>query len=275
MNDARSTQGAAPRFGVNLDHGWVSFLESGEGEPVIFLHGLNGNASSWQDQLSELAPRMKMIAWDAPGYGKSDAAGTTVEALGRVAIEFTRRVWPGPVNVVGHSMGGLVAMKMAVLEPGLVKRLVLSCTHPGHGLSQSGGANERYRRRLEELRELPPEVYGERRAKGMLPEGTSEEVFRKVARIAAESRSEGVANAAWAIQTEDLTPELAKIQAPTLVITCDQDKVAPLKKAEPLLETIPDVRHLELSGLGHAPYIEDAGRYNSALSEFLLGGSQR
>ncbi|HSP00814.1 MAG TPA: alpha/beta hydrolase [Thioalkalivibrio sp.] len=271
MNDIRSTETPAPRLGANLSHGWVSFLENGQGVPVLFLHGLNGNASSWQYQLSELATGMKMIAWDAPGYGKSDVAGNTVEALARVAIEFTRRIWPGPVNVVGHSMGGLVAMKMAALEPGLVRRLVLSCTHPGHGLGPDGGANERYRRRLEELRDLPPEVYGERRAKGMLPEGTTDAVFRKVAKIAAESRSEGVANAAWAIQTEDLQPELPKIQAPTLVITCDQDRVAPLQKAEPLLAGIPDVRHLELSGLGHAPYIEDAQRFNSAISEFLLG----
>ncbi|MEX0605617.1 MAG: alpha/beta hydrolase [Marinobacter sp.] len=271
MNDTRRTRKAAPRFGVNLDHGWVSYLENGTGEPVLFLHGLNGNASSWQDQLSVLASGMKMIAWDAPGYGKSDVAGNTVEALARVAIEFTKRIWSEPVNVVGHSMGGLVAMKMAALDPALVKRLVLSCTHPGHGLSQSGGANERYRRRLEELRDLPPEVYGEWRAKGMLPDGTSDIIFGKVAKIAAESRSEGVANAAWAIQTEDLKPELTRIQAPTLVITCDQDKVAPLHKAEPLLARIPNVRHLELSGLGHAPYIEDAGRYNAAISGFLLG----
>lgn len=270
MNDARSTQGAAPRLGVNLDHGWVSFLENGSGEPVLFLHGLNGNASSWQDQLSELAQGMQMVAWDAPGYGKSDAAGNTVEALARVAIAFARRLWSGPINVVGHSMGGLVAMKMAVLEPQLVKRLVLSCTHPGHGLGQSGGANERYRRRLEELRDLPPEVYGERRATGMLPEGTEEHIFRKVARIAAESRSEGVANAAWAIQTEDLQPELPGIQAPTLVITCDEDRVAPLSKAQPLLDRIPDVRHVELTGLGHAPYMEDPRRFNAVISEFLL-----
>lgn len=271
MSDTRNIESAATRFGVSLDHGWVSFLESGEGEPVLFLHGLNGNASSWQYQLGELAPRMQMIAWDAPGYGKSDLAGNSVEALARVAIEFTGRLWSGPVNVIGHSMGGLVAMKMAVLAPERVKRLVLSCTHPGHGLGQSGGANDRYRRRLEELRDLPPEVYGERRAKGMLPEGTDESVVRKVAQIAAESRSEGVANAAWAIQTEDLQPELPKIQARTLVITCDQDKVAPLAKAQPLLDRIPDVRHVELSGLGHAPYIEDPQRFNAAISGFLLG----
>ncbi|TVP55658.1 MAG: alpha/beta hydrolase [Halomonadaceae bacterium] len=272
MNDVNRFGAWAPRFGVSLEHGWISYLENGEGEPVLFLHGLNGNASSWQHQLKELAPGMQMIAWDAPGYGKSDEAGNTVEALARIAIEFAQRHWSGPINVVGHSMGGLVAMKMAVLEPGLVKRLVLSCTHPGHGLGPKGGANDRYKRRLEELRDLPLEVYGERRATGMLPEGTDEGIFRKVASIAAESRFEGVANAAWAIQTVDLQPDLANIQAPTLVITCDQDRVAPLTKAQPLLDYIPKVQHVELPGLGHAPYIEDAEQYNRVLLGFLQGG---
>lgn len=262
-----------PRSIVRLAHGRLSYLESGSGTPVLFLHGLNGNGSSWVDQLSALSSSMKMWAWDAPGYGESDVAGDSVTDLAQVAIEFLTVCNTGPVNVVGHSMGGLVAMKIAIMRPDLVNRLILSCTHPGHGLSDNEGANERYQRRLRELEELPRQVYGRRRAKGMLPEGTSEEVFQKVAEIAAEARPEGVVNAAWAIQTANLIPELAKIKAPTLVITCDQDSVAPLKKAEPLLEHIPDIHHLELRGLGHAPYIEDARRYNAAISDFLLGAS--
>lgn len=258
-----------PRSIVRLAHGRLSYLENGSGTPVLFLHGLNGNGSSWVDQLSALAPSMRMWAWDAPGYGESDVAGNSVTDLARVAIDFLETCGIGPVNLVGHSMGGLVAMKIAIMKPELVQKLVLSCTHPGHGLTD--GANDRYQRRLRELEELPKEEYGRRRAKGMLPEDTSEAMFQRVAAIAAESRLEGVMNAAWAIQTANLIPELSKIQAKTLVITCDKDSVAPLKKAEPLLDHIPNVQHLELKGLGHAPYLEDARRFNAAVSEFLLG----
>lgn len=271
MSNLSSMDTRKSRSTIDLTNGRVSFMENGEGVPVLFLHGLNGNGSSWQDQLSALSSTMKMWAWDAPGYGESDLAGNSVTSLAHVAIEFLRSRTSKPANIVGHSMGGLVAMKMSVLAPELVNRLVLSCTHPGHGLADSQGANERYQRRLKELRELPKAEYGQRRAKGMLPDGTDKVVFQKVADIAAESRPEGVANAAWAIQTANLVPELGQITAPTLVITCDKDSVAPLKKAQPLLDNIPDVRHLELRGLGHAPYIEDPLRYNSALSDFLLG----
>ncbi|TGN40209.1 alpha/beta fold hydrolase [Marinobacter confluentis] len=271
MSEVTIMDNQMPRSIIRLSHGRLSYLENGSGEPVLFLHGLNGNGSSWVGQLTALAPSLKMWAWDAPGYGESDVAGDSVADLAQVAIEFLASCHSGPVNIVGHSMGGLVAMKIAILKPGLVKRLILSCTHPGHGLSPSDGANERYQRRLRELEELPKMEYGRRRAKGMLPANTSEALFQKVASIAAESRPEGVVNAAWAIQTANLVPELDQIQAPTLVITCDKDAVAPLAKAQPLLDNIGNVRHLELRGLGHAPYIEDPRRFNAAVSDFLLG----
>lgn len=254
---------------VRLAHGRLSYLQNGSGAPVLFLHGLNGNGASWVDQLSAMAPSLKMWAWDAPGYGESDVAGDSVTALAQVAIEFLSHCHQGPVSVIGHSMGGLVAMKIAILKPDLVSRLILSCTHPGHGLSN--GANERYQRRLRELAELPRAEYGRRRATGMLPDGTDESIFQRVADIAAESRQEGVANAALAIQTANLIPELRLIEAPTQVITCDRDSVAPLAKAQPLLDHIRDVRHVELRGLGHAPYLENAQQFNAVISDFLLG----
>ncbi|MCM0613800.1 alpha/beta hydrolase [Marinobacter sediminum] len=273
MSEARHEGRQDSRSGVSLEHGWISFLQNGDGVPVLFLHGLNGNGSSWIEQLEGLSSNFRIVAWDAPGYGDSDLAGDSITDLAQVAIQFIAKVSSGPINIVGHSMGGLVAMKVATMAPELVNRLVLSCTHPGHGLAQDTGADNRYRRRLEELKTLSGEEYGRRRAKGMLPEGTSEAVFEKVAGIAAESRAEGVAAAAWAIQTADLREELDQIQASTLVITCDQDRVAPLEKAKPLLQSIPDVRHVELKGLGHAPYLEDARRYNVAITDFLLESS--
>ncbi len=270
MTKDRSMDNGIARSIVNLEHGRISFFETGEGTPVFFLHGLNGNGASWQDQFRTLSGQFRMWAWDAPGYGLSDVVGDTVTALAQAALAFLRSQTDVPVHVVGHSMGGLVAMKMAAMAPEKVKRLVLSCTHPGHGLAQNEGANQRYQRRLRELEELSAEEYGQRRAKGMLPEGTAPDIVHKVARVAAESRPEGMANAAWAIQTANLVPDLGAIQAKTLVITCDEDRVAPLSKAQPLLDHIQDVQHRSLEGLGHAPYMEDVARYNSVLREFLV-----
>lgn len=255
---------------IRLSHGTLSYLHKGDGPPVVFFHGLNGNAESWLRQLDGLAGSLEMWAWDAPGYGDSDPGGDQLDNLAAAALAFIERVKTGPVHLVGHSMGGLVAMAVAVRAPERVRRLVLSCTHPGHGLSGADAADERYRRRLRELSELPPAEYGARRARGMLPEGTDPMVVAEVARIAAAARAEGMAAAALAIQRANLQAELPRIQAPTLVLTADRDRVAPLAKARPLLDGIADVRHRVLEGLGHAPYIEDSAAYNALLADFLL-----
>ena len=255
---------------IDLSQGTLSYLRAGNGPPVLFFHGLNGNAESWRRQLDGLAGSLEMWAWDAPGYGDSDPGGDGLDDLAAAALAFIERVTAGPVHLVGHSMGGLVAMAVALRAPRRVQRLVLSCTHPGHGLSGADAADERYRRRLRELDELPSAEYGARRARGMLPEGTDPAVLAEVARIAAGARAEGLGAAALAIQRANLQPELHRIQAPTLVITADRDRVAPLAKARPLLEGIPQARHQVLEGLGHAPYIEDSARYNALLADFLL-----
>ncbi|KAF0805202.1 alpha/beta hydrolase fold protein [Alcanivorax sp. S71-1-4] len=258
------------RLSLRLSHGNLSYLHAGRGIPVVFFHGLNGSAESWLNQLNALDCELEMWAWDAPGYGASDPGGDALDDLAHTAIAFIEHITERPINLVGHSMGGLVAMRVAMLRPELVDRLVLSCTHPGHGLTGGNEADERYQRRLRELSEMPAQQYGERRAKGMLPAGTRDAVFREVARIAATARAEGMGRAALAIQRANLKPDLALIRAPTLVLTADQDTVAPLSKAAPLLEGITDVRHRVFEGLGHAPNIEDGCRYNAVLTDFLV-----
>lgn len=267
MNDTRQGE---DRLSTRLRHGNLSYLHAGQGIPVVFFHGLNGSAESWLGQLNTLADQLDMWAWDAPGYGNSDPGGDSLDELANTAIEFIEKVTTGPVNLVGHSMGGLVAMRVAILRPELVDRLVLSCTHPGHGLSGGAEADERYQRRLRELSDLPRDVYGQRRAKGMLPAGTDPAVFQEVARLASAARPEGMGRAALAIQRANLKPDLDKIRAPALVITADKDTVAPLSKAQPLLDGIADVRHYVMEGLGHAPNIEDRRRYNDVLTNFLV-----
>jgi len=266
-----------PRKAVRLPGGQrLSFIECGPVDhggscpTVLLLHGINGNATSWLPQLKALAPQLRMIAWDAPGYGCSEPAVDSIAGMARAALEFAAAIGTGPLAVVGHSMGGLVAMQMAIQQPSMVSRLVLSCTHPGHGQTGSTAPGTRYAKRLEELKHLPSASYGERRAAGMLPPDTAPEIFRAIAAIAAESRLAGVTASAHAVQTANLRAELKWITAPALVITCGLDRVTPLALSKPLLEQLPDVRHHRLQGLGHAPYYEDPERFNDAILPFLL-----
>jgi pimeloyl-ACP methyl ester carboxylesterase len=83
-------------------------------------------------------------------------------------------------------------------------------------------------------------------------------------------RPEGIAAAIRAIESADLRPHLATINLPTLVVTCERDRVVSQDRVSPLLERLPDVRHVRLPGLGHAPYYENPERYNAGIMPFLL-----
>lgn len=270
MNQRNSAAPAITTGKIRLSHGMMTFLECGSGRPIVFLHGLQGGAQSWMPQLTALSDRFRVIAWDAPGYGGSDPVAGSIDDFATAALEFITARLSEPAAVVGHSLGGVITLRMASLRPHVMSRIVLSCTHPGHGRQPDAGVSGRYSRRMEELATLPRDEYGRRRAHGMLPDDAPAHAVEAIARIASVVRPEGIAAAIQAIESADLRPHLAAINLPTLVVTCERDRVVSPERVSPLLELLPDVRHVRLSGLGHAPYYENPERYNAGITPFLL-----
>ncbi|MFI4976806.1 MAG: alpha/beta fold hydrolase [Caulobacterales bacterium] len=113
---------------VETRHAPVRYLEGGEGEPLVFLHGAGGMTAE-EPVLAELATRYHVYAPFLPGYGDSEECGTL-----RDMLDFALHGWDvvealglkNPI-LVGHSMGGMIAAEMAALAPNDVSRLVLIC----------------------------------------------------------------------------------------------------------------------------------------------------
>ena len=122
---------------AQLTHGRLTYRETGEGKKrqnLLFLHGLLGNAKSWSYQFQDrsLGQNYRLMAWDAPGFGGSDLVEAHIDAYLAALAEFVDHVAEGPIFLVGHSMGGTLAARYAARYPEQVRRLVLSCTHPGY-----------------------------------------------------------------------------------------------------------------------------------------------
>ncbi len=254
---------------AELAHGRLSYRTVGEGPAVIFLHGLLGNSRSWVKQFAPFSQSHRVVAWDAPGFGGSDVTEPSVDlfadALGGLMDALACR----SAVLVGHSMGGVVAARLAAARPALVSGLVLSCSHAGYGEPVDSPRSQKLEGRLRELEELGSEEYGRVRAKGMAAPGASAEVLDLAARIAAEARPEGMIASTRMLQLADNRPVLPRLSMPRLVINGAQDPVVqPRLKAE-LLALTPSAQHVEIPGVGHAPYLEDAGVYNAIIGEFL------
>jgi flavin reductase (DIM6/NTAB) family NADH-FMN oxidoreductase RutF/pimeloyl-ACP methyl ester carboxylesterase len=112
--------------------GGTSFIEKGEGEPLLLIHGVGLNAEAWAPQITAFAATHRVIALDMAGHGESRALpeGATLDDYVAQARRLLDDLGIAAANVAGHSMGGLVAIGLALSHPQRVKRLaVLSSVH--------------------------------------------------------------------------------------------------------------------------------------------------
>lgn len=234
------------------------------------MHGLAGSSQTWVRQLAALSARYRLIAWDAPGFGLSDAVEPDVDAFAGALDELLDRLDCGRVALVGHSMGGVVASRLAARRPDRVSRLVLSCTHAGYGEPPDSPEQPRIAQRIRELESVGAVEYGRIRARGLFPAGTpAGEAMELAARIAAGARPDGIRSSTRMLQLADNRPFLSDLAMPMLVLTGGRDPVVKPAMSEELRVLTPKARHVTLPGLGHAPYLEDAAAYNAVLDEFL------
>ena len=112
----------------------VAWRELGEGETVLFLHGLGMTRTGWDAVMQPLAEDYRCVAWDMPGYGVSESLEHfSLEAAADAAAGQIAELG-GAAHVVGMSMGGMVALQLALRHPDVVRSLVLVDTSPAFGL---------------------------------------------------------------------------------------------------------------------------------------------
>jgi 3-oxoadipate enol-lactonase len=252
---------------VETSTGRVAYREAGEGPVLVCLHGLGGGALSWQNQFAGLSDTRRVISWDCPGYGGSadhasgapspaDFADALIEMLAGAGVT-------GEFDLVGHSMGGVVAPQVVARHPGRVRRLVLSATRVGF---RDWGS---YEQRLKQRDEMTSEEFGRTRAENMCGVSASAASKAAVAAIASEIRPSGYRGAVHVLSVSDNTAEVAALTIPVLVVAGAEDRVAPEEATLALAAAIPGARRVVIQDAGHAAYIEQAAVYNDLLREFL------
>ncbi|AHG21538.1 hypothetical protein Z042_19445 [Chania multitudinisentens RB-25] len=255
---------------INTPQGNLSFRTQGTGETIIFLHGILGSSKAWALQFAALSPAYRIVAWDAPGYADSALVAADIAAYEQMLHDLIQHVGDNKVSLVGHSMGGTIASRYAARHPEKIKNLVLSCTHPGYGAPETAPISEKLEMRLKELAEIGREAYGRNRARDLLPfPDVPTTVLNYAAEIAAETNLEGLRRATRMLQLADNRPLLPQIKAPTLILTGEKDAVVQPKLKAELLALVPYTQHIEMPGLGHAPYFQAPEYYNALLREFI------
>jgi 3-oxoadipate enol-lactonase len=261
-----------PRLRANNVH--LNYVEAGQGEPpLVLLHGVGGSHEMWQPVLPALSASRRVLAGDHRGHGGSDKPGGpyTVRlladdwraALGALGVQ--------RADLLGLSLGGAVAMRLAADHPERVRKLVLVDTwgfpHPDF----VGMMRERLA--LLERGDLRayadaaiPQVYSDGYVREH-PEAI--EAYRaRVARAEVAS----LRSAVGACVAHDMRGDLARVAAPTLVLVGRQDRLTPPYHSEYLARAIAGASLAVVDGCAHFPHLEAPETFLRMVGAFLQKG---
>jgi len=250
----------------------ISYFEAGKGPPLVMLHGIGSSGESFEGQLGSLAGRFRVIAWDAPGYGETDpiaAQSPSAADYASVAGALIDALATGPVNLLGHSLGAIIASRLTVMHPDRVRRLVLANPAAGYGSAPPEVRAKRLDERIRNMDELGPVGLAETRSKVLVGPKASVAALEKVKAVHRKLNPEGYKQAGRLLASADIFADAAQITAPTLVMCGDADVVTPEAECRKIAGAIRGARYRSLPGLGHMSYLEDAALFDGILVDFL------
>lgn len=263
------------------------YLDVGEGEPVILLHGGGAGAdgwSNWQHTLPAFSKRFRALAVDLVGFGRSgkpDPASFTYSQAARTRqlIDFIEALGLEKVSIVGNSMGGCTALGVAIERPDLLDNLVLM------GSAGLGGKPAPKPAASPDAGSAPPissilhydfTEEGMRRIVSALTapgyEAPEDQVrYRYELAVQPDTRAAYEATTAWVRENGLKHPEedLAKIKTRTLVVNGKNDKIVPVTTAYKYLELLENSTGYIVPNCGHWAMIEHPDLFARVTLDFL------
>lgn len=265
----------------------VSYIDTGSGpETLLLIHGLAANAGFWRYNIPELAKHYRVIAVDLPGYGRSQKsktypydmsffAGTLVKLLDELGI---RSVVP-----VGHSMGGQIALTMALKYPDRVSRLVLLSPAGVEAFDQGEGQWLGNALTIKGINEGSEESIRRNLAANFYNwndrlEWMVEERARQAKAEEMSWFSHAVTKSVHGMLDEPTTALLPQVKQPTVIIFGKYDGLIPNPylhpgRTRPVFEkgaaAMPNARLVEIDEAGHILQIEKPAEVNAAILGFL------
>jgi pimeloyl-ACP methyl ester carboxylesterase len=273
-------EGVLPAWPGTVEDGLYIRRAPGAGtEPALFVHGLGGAATNWTDLMGLLADTVDGEALDLPGFGRSDPPRSSSYRLRTHVDAVVRRLERrGPAHLFGNSLGGAVSTRVAALRPDLVRTLTLvSPALPSlrrtrgsdprlplmllPGLAQLGARQLAKRSPERRARDVLTLCYAD---PSLVPQQRFDEAVEEVRRRSTLAHADdaftaslrGLVGSYLERGPSSLWRQAARVQAPTLLVWGDRDRLVDVALAPRAAAAFRDSRLLVLPGVGHVAQLE-------------------
>lgn len=240
----------------------LAYERRGTGAPLVLLHGYPLDHHLWEDVASLLVDTFDLIIPDLRGFGESSTVDSfyTMEDIASDIAALLDHLEIQKAAIVGHSMGGYVALAFARLYPERVSGLGLVSSHV------LADAPDRKEGRYKSAAEVADKGIGSVVA-AMTPKFTSNPELQQFARESMERQQPAAYIGALKAMAErvDSTPLFSSLQIPVVLVHGDADQLIPIDRAREVKAALPNAYLVEINGAGHMPMMEDPQKTAEAL----------
>jgi len=249
------------------------YEDTGNGDPLVLIGGLSGDAQSWALQVPVLSRHFRVITLDNRGAGRTSAPDKPYSVAGMAddVAALMDHLGVAKANVLGFSMGSGIALELALKHPGKVDKLILM-----NALCSTDGYTETLLRnwinvrrsnmsREQTQRFIAPFLYS---AALMDDRDRFERAIANSISNPYAQQDHAFIRQAQALIAFDIRDRVAGVKAETLIVSGAEDILVPPRNQERIAKLLPKAKHVTLPG-GHAGFIEHAAEYNAAVLEFL------
>lgn len=249
----------------------IAYREHGAGPPLVLLHGWPLDSREWWRQLEGLSDDFRVVAWDAPGAGRSSDPPETARLSDWAdwLAAFIETLDLAPAHVAGLSFGGGLALELFRQHPEVVRSLILMSAYAGWGGSLPP---EEVEQRVETTRrnsELPPDQWVPALIETLLPEGSSRKLADGLAGMLSDFHPAATRTSLEAFAEADLSDTLTQIDVPTLLLYGELDVRSPREVREPIHQGIAGSELVVIPDVGHMVDMQAPERCNAEIRAFI------
>ena len=247
----------------------LSYQIQGSGDPLVLIHGLGSRSRDWQYQMEYFSKYFKVLTYDLRGHGHSDKprGPYSIEQFAMDTNQLLLSLGMTPCHVVGISLGGMIAMQLALDAPENVKSLVLVNTTPDMVVRSIKQRLELWQRLLL-VRFFGMRKVGEVLASRIFPGSDQLELRNLFVERWAENDPFAWRESLKGLVGWSVLDRLGEIRCPVLVISADQDYI-PVSEKEAYGSKFPDGRLVVIENSHHATPVDQPEKFNRFVYDFL------